>query len=73
MHKEFRSLRRAAKGRCPLDTHNLLKNVDENFYVAGQLLRFCSDSHANYFVQFYLPFGFIDALKAPEVRSLFYI
>ena len=30
---EFRALRSATKGRCPLETCELLKKLDQNFYI----------------------------------------
>ena len=35
------------------------EDLDENFCIAGELLRFCSDEHANGFVQLFQPVGFI--------------
>ena len=36
---DFRSLRRATKGRRPLETCELLKKLDQNFYYVVRLLQ----------------------------------
>ncbi len=33
MQRAFRSLRRATKGLCPLETRELLKKLDQNFHI----------------------------------------